>query len=120
MKITLMRDNDGATTMRTLDINLQIEAMKHETKAQPVTNLRTSIRYASPDYRLDEAKKLAKVIPAATFRKTVNGIQMTGYNGIIQIEINHLANRAEVNRVKQEAENFHKLSLPSWAPAGIP
>ena len=64
MKITLMRDNDGATTMRTLDINLQIEAMKHETKAQPVTNLRTSIRYASPDYRLDEAKKLAKVIPA--------------------------------------------------------
>ena len=23
MKITLMRDNDGATTMRTLDINLQ-------------------------------------------------------------------------------------------------
>ena len=103
MKITLMRDNDGATTMRTLDINLQIEAMKHETKAQPVTNLRTSIRYASPDYRLDEAKKLAKVIPAATFRKTVNGIQMTGYNGIIQIEINHLANRAEVNRVKQEA-----------------
>ena len=86
MKITLMRDKDGATTMRTLDINLQIEAMKHETKAQPVTNLRTSIRYASPDYRLDEAKKLAKVIPAATFRKTVNGIQMTRYNGIIQIE----------------------------------
>ena len=49
MKITLMRDKDGATTMRTLDINLQIEAMKHETKAQTVTNLRTSIRYASPD-----------------------------------------------------------------------
>ena len=111
MKITLMRDKDGATTMRTLDINLQIEAMKHETKAQPVTNLRTSIRYASPDYRLDEAKKLAKVIPAATFRKTVNGIQMTGYNGIIQIEINHLANRAEVNRVKQEAAELSQTFL---------
>lgn len=70
MKITLMRDSDGATTMRTLDINLQIEAMKHETKAQPVTNLRTSIRYASPDYRLDEAKKLANVT-RRNFRKTV-------------------------------------------------
>lgn len=103
MKLTLMRDNDGKPTMRTLDINLQMEAMKHETKAQPVSNLRTSIRYASPDTRLDDAKKLAKVIPAATFRKTVNGTQMTGYNGIIQIEVNHLANYMEVNRVKQEA-----------------
>ena len=118
MKITLMRDNDGATTMRTLDINLQIEAMKHETKAQPVTNLRTSIRYASPDYRLDEAKKLAKVIPAATFRKTVNGIQMTGYNGIIQIEINHLANRAEVNRVKQEAAELSQTFLALMGSGG--
>lgn len=118
MKITLMRDNDGATTMRTLDINLQIEAMKHETKAQPVTNLRTSIRYASPDYRLDEAKKLAKVIPAATFRKTVNGIQMTGYNGIIQIEINHLANRAEVNRVKQEAAELSQTFLAFMGSGG--
>lgn len=103
MKLTLMRDNDGKPTMRTLDINLQMEAMKHETKAQPVSNLRTSIRYASPDSRLDDAKKLAKVIPAATFRKTVNGTQMTAYNGIIQIEVNHLANHMEVNRVKQEA-----------------
>ena len=89
--------------MRTLDINIQIETMKHETKAQPVSNLRTSIRYASPDSKLDDVKKLVKVVPAATFRKTVNGIQMTGYNGIIQIEVNHLANRMEVNRVKQEA-----------------
>ena len=103
MKLTLMRDNGGTTTMRTLDINIQIETMKHETKAQPVSNLRTSIRYASPDSKLDDVKKLAKVVPAATFRKIVNGIQMTGYNGIIQIEVNHLANRMEVNRVKQEA-----------------
>ena len=103
MKLTLMRDNGETTTMRTLDINIQIETMKHETKAQPVSNLRTSIRYASPDSKLDDVKKLAKVVPAATFRKTVNGIQMTGYNGIIQIEVNHLANRMEVNRVKQEA-----------------
>ena len=99
-----MRDNGGTPTMRTLDINLQIEAMKHETKAQPISNLRTSIRYASPDAKLDDAKKLAKVIPAAAFRKTANGIQMTAYNGIIQIEVNHLANLMEVNRVKQEAD----------------
>ena len=75
-----MRDNGGTPTMRTLDINLQIEAMKHETKAQPISNLRTSIRYASPDAKLDDAKKLTKVIPAAAFRKTANGIQRNHTN----------------------------------------
>ena len=103
MKLTLMRDNGETTTMRTLDINTQIETMKHETKARPISNLRTSIRHASPDCKLEEAQKLTKVIPAANFRKTTNGTQMTAYNGIVQIEVNHLANRTEVNRVKQEA-----------------
>ena len=103
MKLTLMRDNGGTSTMRTLDINLQIEAMKHETKARPISNLRTSIRYASPDCQLEESKKIAKIIPAAVFRKTTNGAQMSAYNGLVQIEVNHLANRLEVNRIKQEA-----------------
>ena len=86
MKLTLMRDNGGTLTMRTLDITLQIEAMKHETKARPISNLRTSIRHASPDCKLEEAQKLTKVIPAANFRKTTNGTQMTAYNGIVQID----------------------------------
>ena len=47
MKLTLMRDNGETTTMRTLDINTQIETMKHETKAQPVSNLRTHHRTAN-------------------------------------------------------------------------
>ena len=113
-----MRDNGGTPTMRTLDINLQIEAMTHETKAQPISNLRTSKRYASPDAKLDDAKKLAKVIPAAAFRKTANGIQMTAYNGIIQIEVNHLANLMEVNRVKQEAEELSQTYLAFMGSSG--
>ena len=113
-----MRDNGGTPTMRTLDINLQIEAMKHETKAQPISKLRTSIRYTSPDAKLDDAKKLTKVIPAAAFRKTANGIQMTAYNGIIQIEVNHLANLMEVNRVKQEAEELSQTYLAFMGSSG--
>ena len=94
-----MRDNGGTPTMRTLDINLQIEAMKHETKAQPISNLRTSIRYASPDAKLDDAKKLTN-------------------NGIIQIEVNHLANLMEVNRVKQEAEELSQTYLAFMGSSG--
>ena len=62
-----MRDNGGTLTMRTLDITLQIEAMKHETKARPISNLRTSIRHASPDCKLEEAQKLTKL----PFRRTI-------------------------------------------------
>lgn len=106
MKVTLMRENGGATTMRTLDADLQMKAMMHETKAQPVSNLRMSIRYASPDSQLEGVEKLSKIIPAAAFRKTPNGIQMTEYNGVVQIEVNHLANQVEVNLVKQEASEL--------------
>ena len=106
MKVTLMRENGGATTMRTLDADLQMKAMMHETKAQPVSNLRMSIRYASPDSQLEGVEKLSKIIPAAAFRKTPNGMQMTEYNGVVQIEVNHLANQVEVNLVKQEASEL--------------
>lgn len=118
MKLTLMRDTSEATTLRTLDINLQIEAMKHETKAHPISNLRTSIRYASPDSKLEESQKLAKVIPAATFRKTANGIQISEYNGLVQIEVNHLANRMEVNRVKQEAAELSQTFVAFMGSGG--
>lgn len=43
---------------------------------------------------------------------------MTGYNGIIQIEINHLANRAEVNRVKQEAAELSQTFLAFMGSGG--
>ncbi len=73
MKVTLMRENGGATTMRTLDADLQMKAMMHETKAQPVSNLRMSIRYASPDSQLEGVEKLSKIIllPLSEKRLTV-------------------------------------------------
>ena len=63
MKLTLMRDNSGTLTMRTLDITLQIEAMKHETKARPISNLRTSIRHASPDCKLEAVSYTHLTLP---------------------------------------------------------
>lgn len=121
MKLTLMRDNGGTPTMRTLDINLQIEAMKHETKAQPISNLRTSIRYASPDASLDDAKKLTKVIPAAGFSQ--NGQRHTDD----RIQRNH-TNRSQSSGKLDGSEPgeagsgraFRRLILLSWVPADIP
>lgn len=102
MKITLMRDKDGATTW-TLDINLQIEAMKKR-KAQPVTiNLLTSIRYASPTGRHGrKPRKLAKSNPGNNFPEngqwnTDDRIQRNHTN-----EINH-GKTARRSEQKQEA-----------------
>lgn len=106
MKVTLIRDNPDGQTMRTLEMDLQIEAMKQETKAQPVSGLRECLRYLPAGAKTDAAQKLPKVIPAASFRRTANGMQMTGYNGIVQLEVNHLANWVEVNRVKEEASEL--------------
>lgn len=118
MKLTLMRDNNGVSTMRTLDINLLIEAMKHETRARPISNLRESIRYASPGYKIDNVQKVAKIIPAANFRKTANGAQMTEYNGLVQLEVNNLANRSEVNLVKQEAAELSQTFTAFMGSSG--
>ena len=43
---------------------------------------------------------------------------MTAYNGIIQIEVNHLANLMEVNRVKQEAEELSQTYLAFMGSSG--
>ena len=55
MKLTLMRDNGGTPTMRTLDINLQIEAMKHETKATDKHTLRITGRQAGRRQEIDKS-----------------------------------------------------------------
>ena len=43
---------------------------------------------------------------------------MTAYNGIIQIEVNHLANLMEVNQVKQEAEELSQTYLAFMGSSG--
>ena len=105
--------------MRTLDINLQIEAMKHETKAQPTAIYGQAYvtHHRTPSWTRQE---IGKSHPGCAFRKTANGIQMTAYNGIIQIEVNHLANLMEVNRVNRKRKSFRRLILLSWVPADIP
>ena len=41
------------------------------------------------------------------------------YNGIVQIEVNHLANRTEVNRVKQEAAELTQTLAAFMGSSGL-
>ena len=74
MKITLVRDDGKVNTLRTLKIELLLEQMKTEVKAQPVSKMREALRYTLPGNSIEGVRKVPKVIPAAAFvRKKVRG-----------------------------------------------
>lgn len=118
MKITQTRKADGALKMRTLNLELALETMRHETKAQPVSNARQSLRYLSPGESSSFVEKLPKMIPAAAFRRTDGGIEMAEYNGVVQLEVNHLANHLEVAKVKAEAAELPQTLVALTGSSG--
>lgn len=101
MKVTLNRDDGKVNTLRTLKVELLLEQMKTETKAQPVTRMREALPYLLPDVRSELVQKLPKILPAATFGRKGGVMVMTEYTGTVQLEVNGLSGRAEANEVKE-------------------
>lgn len=92
--------------MRVVSIEAQVEATRQETKSKPVSAMRQLLTYTRPGEVNVYARKLPKIMPAAAFRRTEGGVQMTQYNGIVQLEVNGLANQLEVERIKREAQEL--------------
>jgi len=103
MKITQLRDKDKTTALTTMDIETWIAKTRTETKAQPVTAFRETLKYSLPDVRSYEADKLPKILPAAEFRRTEGGKQMKSYNGIVELTVGPLSGKSEIAFVKQKA-----------------
>lgn len=103
MKITQQRESNTKVTLSTIDIDLFVEKIKTETKAQPVSSFRQKLRYALPGTPIAEADKPAKIMPAAEFRKTDNVKQLKAYNGIVELTVGPLAGKAETALVKRIA-----------------
>ena len=72
---------------------------------------RTHIRLAqphSPHHRKQRTlpciDKLPRICPAAEYARSKEGERyLKTYNGLVQIEVNHLANAVEVEQVKRQA-----------------
>ncbi len=60
MKITLVRDDGKVNTLRTLKIELLLEQMKTEVKAQPVSKDEGSLRYTLPGNSIEGVRKFPK------------------------------------------------------------
>lgn len=103
MKITQIRDKDGAEALSVLEFNLLIDKIKTEIKTRPVTGLRQALHFVLPGETCGFADKLPKVIPAAVFGR-VNGVKrMKVYNGIVELTVGPLAGKGEVDLVKKKA-----------------
>ena len=106
MKITLVRDAGKVNTLRTLKIELLLEKMKTEVKAQPVSRMREALRYTLPGNSIEEVRKVPKMMPAAAFARKEGVMTLYEYNGIVMMEVNNLSGRAEADEVKERAKEL--------------
>lgn len=103
MKITLIRRDEatGTEAYTTSDTDSFFQRIKTETKAGYVSGLRGALPFLQgSDARYMYIDKLPRVHPAVECRR--NG-QMKRYNGLVQLEVNRLADRYEVEEVKRQA-----------------
>jgi hypothetical protein len=63
-------------------------------------------------------QKIPQIIPAATYRKVKGVIQQTGYNGVVQLEVNDLAGEHEARMVKQTVADLPQTLLAFTGSSG--
>ena len=118
MKITLVRDDGKVNTLRTLKIELLLEQMKTEVKAQPVSKMREALRYTLPGNSIEGVRKVPKVIPAAAFVRKEGVMTLNEYNGIVMMEVNNLSGRAEADEIKELVKELPQTYLAFTGSSG--
>ena len=116
MKITLIREDreSGKETFSTCEADAWIDRIKTETKEEHVTRLRSMLLYTNPDSGgyYEHIDKLPRIYPSVEFgRSRDNGRKLKHYNGVVMMEVNHLAGLSEVELVKRQAA----LLPQTWA-----
>ena len=107
MKLTLIRTarETGKETFSTWPTDTLMEKMKTENKAGHVSALRNLIPHITgSNGHYPYIDKLPRICPAAEYARSKEGERyLKTYNGLVQIEVNHLANAVEVEQVKRQA-----------------
>lgn len=108
MKITLIREEKetGKEMLSTCDANTLFEKIKTETKSGYVTALRDILPALEGTHsRYEHIDKLPRMYPAVEYTRTKEGERrMKQYNGLVQLEVNKLSGRYEVELVKRQVE----------------
>lgn len=110
MKITLIRKDEeqGTEALSPCDTDAFFEKVKTENKAGHISELREILpRLAGSSARYVHIDKLPRVYPAVEYtRKQKGEKRMKHYNGLVQLEVNRLADLYEVEYVKRQVEQL--------------
>lgn len=103
MKITQLREREGAAALTTINLETLIEKIKNENKSCPISTFREQLKYTLPGEQCNFSERLPKILPAAEYQRTGSGRQMKTYNGIVELTVGPLSGKAEIAFVKQRA-----------------
>lgn len=118
MKITQIREKEGAEALSVLELETWMEKMKTETKTHPVSGLREALQFVLPGERCSGIDKLPKIIPAAVFGRAGGVKRMKSYNGIVELSVGPLAGKAEVDLVKRKAAELPQTKVAYMGASG--
>lgn len=106
MKLTLVRTDreTGKESFSTLEAENLIAKIKKENKAAHVSALRHLIPILQgTNNHYQNIDKLPRIYPAVEYARTKDGEHRVKiYNGLVQIEVNHLTGSTEVEQIKQQ------------------
>ena len=98
MKITLIRQDNGSgkETLSVCEASTLFDKMKTETKSGYITALRNLIPLMEGTYgQYEHIDKLPYIYSAVEYTRTKDGERrMKQYNGLVQLEVKHLAGRS--------------------------
>lgn len=113
MKVTLLKGNLSSGKLVALDV--VAEHIKDEDQARRVRDMREMIPYCSPGSRLADAEKIPVVLFASGYKEQV----WKQYNGLVLLEFNRLANRAEARRLRDEITKYNQPLLAFIGSSGL-
>ncbi len=113
MKVTLLKGNLSSGKLVALET--VVERIKDEDQARRVRDMREMIPYCSPGSRLADAEKIPVVLFASGYKEQV----WKQYNGLVLLEFNRLANRAEARRLRDEITKYNQPLLAFIGSSGL-
>lgn len=105
MKITLIRKDEekGTETLNLCDTDIFFEKIKTENKAAYISGLREALpRLQGSITHYMHIDKLPRIYPTVEYTRKNGEKRMKHYNGLVQLEVNQLADLYEVEYVKRQ------------------
>ncbi|MCS2894454.1 DUF3874 domain-containing protein [Parabacteroides faecis] len=101
MKVTQMK-GDGKS-LKNIELDAVMATMANEEYSREITLLRESLESIMPGRKNVHADKIPVLLFAAKFRKKENELYFSSYNGVVLVQVNNLADRREVEKIKKLA-----------------